>query len=655
MPAVRLLCLPALLALLVVTVLAVPAGPAGADGPLLMEGKQTLYQRVLSRPGAELRAAPERTAEPVLAPTPFEIFHVFERRQIEGAEWLALARPFSGPIEGWAPATDLVDWRQTIVAAFANPAGRGPSLFFRDRDSLLDLLESEFLLPEAEELRRQAGARSLPEHSPVIAIEPDEHIDIAEQFYILPILEADEAWLDSGYISTVLRVASVPLSEAPASAPGEVREAERTLEEFRVGIAFVIDTTLSMDPYIERTVSAVERLVARLEDSDAGARASVALIGFRDSTEVADLEYLTRLYSDFVPLSEGDRFLERARRMRATTVSSRGFTEDGFAGVLDAIEMDGWEAFGGRYIIYISDADARKSSDPLSSTGLNAMELRQLARDRGMAIYSMHLLTPPGAHTHEQGAQQYTELSRFEGIRPLYYPVAGGDVENFGRQIDALADSLVSQIEDTLAGLITQAEAAEGAAADVDDIAAHSRLVGRAMQLAYLGRQAGTQAPPMFEAWLPDHDLTNPSRQALDIRLLLSKNQLSDLARVIEEVLEAGFAHRLESDEFFGRLRSVAAWGARDPDSMARAETESLGDLLGEFLDDLPYRSQFMEIDVDTWRAMGPGAQRELLDTLDSKLNLYRRYNATPALWTALYDGAPEGEWVFPLPLDALP
>lgn len=630
--------------------------PALADTPLLMEGKQTLYQRVLSRPGAVLTAEPGSAGAAALEPTPFEIFHVFERRAIDGTDWLALGRPVTGPVEGWAPAAAMVDWRQTIVAAFANPAGRGPALFFRDREPLLEVLESEFLRPEAEALQEQARSRTLPADSPIIAIEPDRHIDIADQFYILPILEADEAWLDSGFISTVLRVASVPLDEDAGSETEPAVDAEAALADFRVGVAFVIDTTLSMDPYIERTVAAVERLIDRLAETEFGDRASVALIGFRDAPEVAEVEYLTRVYAPFTPLSDGQRFLDQARTMRATTVSTRGFTEDGYAGVLAAIDLEGWDDFGGRYIVYISDADARKASDPLSATGMDAPQLRQLARDRGMAIYALHLLTPAGTHTHDQGARQYSELSRFDGVGPLYYPVPEGSVEAFGRQIDAVANALIGQVEQTLADLGGEAAAGPADSTDeADAIAEQARQVGRAMQLAYLGRLTGARAPAMFEAWLPDHDLADPGRPALDIRLLLTKNQLSDLARVIGEIMEAGFAHRYESDEFFGRLRSVAAWGARDPDSLGRAEVESLGDLLGEFLDDLPYRSQFMEIDLETWRAMGPGAQRELLDTLDSKLALYRRYNETPALWTALYDGAPEGEWVFPLPLDALP
>lgn len=124
---------------------------------------------------------------------------------------------------------------------------------------------------------------------------------------------------------------------------------------------------------------------------------------------------------------------------------------------------------------------------------------------------------------------------------------------------------------------------------------------------------------------------------------------------MLTAIVEQGQANRLSPEDFFGQLRSAVAHLSRDPERMREAEFQSLGDLLGEYLEDLPYRSQLMEIDEDAWMAMGPGAQREVLDSIQAKLRLYERYHDQVDLWVALADDAPEGEWVFPVPLDALP
>jgi serine/threonine-protein kinase PpkA len=72
------------------------APQAQAQGrPLLVEGKTTLYQRVLSRPGASLHESPGGGALEE-AVRPFDIFYVFAR---EG-DWVEVAHAAEGPPQG---------------------------------------------------------------------------------------------------------------------------------------------------------------------------------------------------------------------------------------------------------------------------------------------------------------------------------------------------------------------------------------------------------------------------------------------------------------------------------------------------------------------------------------------------------------------------
>lgn len=66
-------------------------------------------------------------------------------------------------------------------------------------------------------------------------------------------------------------------------------------------------------------------------------------------------------------------------------MSSARFDEDPYAGVMAAVKGVNWDAFGGRYIILITDAGAIEGRDPLSSTGLDAQQVRLELQHRGIA------------------------------------------------------------------------------------------------------------------------------------------------------------------------------------------------------------------------------------------------------------------------------
>ena len=617
--------------------------------PLLMEGRQTIYQRVLSRPGAILRQDPDpdaRATVPLVAP--FSIYYVFDRRQTDDREWVEVGRALRGPAEGWVRADQVIDWRQTMVVAFTNPANRRRTLFFDDRVELVDMLESEALPSISRQLRDQAINQTLPADSPVVSIEPAEHIDITDQFYVLPILEAEETWLASGFTTRLLRVASVPLESDVAD---QMPSREDLLRDFRVGIVFVIDTTNSMQPYIERTRQAVRQIYDQIAGSDIADRVSFGMVGFRDSIEAApNLGYVTQIFSPIEAGQDPNGFLTEINAVAAADVSSRGFNEDSMAGLYDAINMPGWRDFDGRYIILITDAGPRMAADPLSRTGMGPREINQLAAENGIAIYTLHLLTDLGTGNHDYASGNYLEVSNWHNIQNLYHQVATGSVTAFGQTVDLLSQSLISQVSDALEGRLTDIMTDTG-----NDIVAQSRIVGRAMQLAYLGRVQGTRAPDVFEAWATDRDFEDPRIASLEVRVLLTKNQLSDLRDVLRAVVELGQANRLSPEDFFGQLQSAVAHLSRNPDLLGREDLANLGDLMGEYLQDLPYTSRILELDERSWLSMGPGAQREILDDIAAKLRLYEALHDRVDLWVSLYEGSPEGETVFPVPLEALP
>jgi hypothetical protein len=178
-------------------------------------------------------------------------------------------------------------------------------------------------------------------------------------------------------------------------------------------------------------------------------------------------------------------------------------------------------------------------------------------------------------------------------------------------------------------------------------------VVSQAMRLAYLGRAQEALAPDIVRSWTVDRDLRNPDTANLEVRVLLTRDQLSDLAATLRLVIEQGNAGRLAPQTVFANIRNAALAGVRDPRRIG--QTAALGGVFGEYLDGLPYRSQVMTLTEQDWLDLQAGGQRELLNALEANLRLYEEYLRTPGLWIPFDGGRNPGEAMFPVPLEALP
>ena len=111
-------------------------------------------------------------------------------------------------------------------------------------------------------------------------------------------------------------------------------------------------------------------------------------------------------------------------------------------------------------------------------------------------------------------------------------------------------------------------------------------LIGHAMQLAYLGKRNSTQAPLVFQAWISDRDLIKQNIPTTDVRVLLTKGQLSDLSDAVSQILKAANEGMISPTKMFEQLRTVAATMGTDPNQLKQQDSASIGDLgvLGEYL-----------------------------------------------------------------------
>jgi len=618
--------------------------------PLLQEGKTALYQRVIAIPGAKLNTIPGGSSAATLKVSPFSTFYVYQRRNNNG-EWLQIGTDSTGTIAGWLPAEQAVDWNQTLTVAFRDSAEQNRVPLFGDRASLKTLIDSGNS-SEYSKLRDQAE-QGISGDSPVVAIQPEGYIDIRKDFYLVPILDHEDV-LVGGQQARLLHVATVPLQDSQA-----------VVDTYRTGIVFVIDSTISMGPYIDKTRDIMQRVYQSIEDAKLADQVSYGLVAYRDNiTAVPQLEFVTKTYASLADGTSGTEFLTRIAAVKPATVSSDGFNEDAYAGISEAINTIDWSGYYAKYIILISDAGPRVENDPLASTGLDTASLRNMAHENDIAIGVFHLRTTAGVNNHAFAEEQYRELSTISDIGDFYYPVETGDVLGFEKALSSMTAQLTAQVREAASGHPpTSVVTASGGSTELDVFQNKVARLGYALRMRYLQEEnlAGQRVPALFNAWMVDRDLAAPTERSIDVRVLLTRDQLSDLHEVLRQVLITAEEGTLAPDDFLDELKSLAASISRDP-AAAKMSTravggQSLADMgyMREYLEGLPYKSEVMNLDLSIWQQWPAQRQFEFISQLDGKVAYYRSLHDNVDLWVPLDEGEVDGDSVYPLLLEALP
>ena len=651
--------------LLICLLLPLTGNLQAADKPLLMEGKKTLYQRVLSIPEArlyEIPVASEASSEIV----PFSVLYVYEKSD----DWLKVGYDSFGDTAGWVPRDKAIVWNQALTVSFKDPQDIQRVLMFSEKDKLQTLVD-DYDKKGYQSLYDAIVNNEIPADSPVIAIQPEAHLDIREDFYLVPIKQHEDVFLGNEQ-ARLLQIASVPLgdSDVSSTATGTTVVGESSKRSYRSGIHFVIDSTQSMGPYIDRTREAVARVYSAIEKQGLTNQVGFGLTAYRDNTdEVPELEYLTRRYASLQQGTDVKEFFDRVNSLEPAQVSSRDFREDAYAGIKSAIEETDWTSFDARYVVLITDAGPRDSHDSLGSTRLSAQALRQLAFDKGVSIWVLHLRTPESSADHESAESLYKQLSFFPGIGDFYYGVSLGQVDEFGDVLETLAGQITQQVLATTNGLppiplikpqvIGETQQVEGET-QLEQLQERVAKLGNALRMRYLQKESGEPPPAVFEAWMVDRDFINPERSSVEVRVLLTRDQLSDLKYVMQQVLELAEEGVLSPQNFIDDLKSLAATVSRDPSSVGGSTSEGGGNLadmgyMREYIEDLPYTGEVMGLTLETWEEWSAKVQIEFMHRLESKINYYQALHDHTDLWVTPGGGSVNGNSVFPVALELLP
>ena len=627
---------------------------AATDKPLVMEGKKTLYQRVLSTPDARLYQLPDSSGESSEV-TPFSVLYVYQKRD----GWINVGHDSFGKTVGWMRKDETIVWNQALTVSFKDPQDIQRVMLFKSKQSIQQLV-NDYDIEAYQSLYQSVVNDEAGNDSPVIAIQPDAHVEIRENFYLVPIKQYEDVYLGNEQ-ARLLEIASVPLEDNIVG-DSSLEESTSTTRSYRSGIHFVIDSTASMGPYIDRTREAVAKVYSAIEEQGLTNQVNFGLTAYRDNLDqVPELEYLTRRYISLEQGTDVEQFFSRVNQLSPSTVSSRDFREDAYAGIKSAIEDSAWSNFDARYIVLITDAGPRDAHDSLGATRLNAQGLRQLAYDKGVSIWVLHLRTPSAAADHQKAEALYKQVSFYPGIGDFYYGVSLGQVDEFGSVLEILANQITQQVLATTNGVppipLTQNNDSQTQLSNLQDRVAK---LGNALRMRYIQKESGQPLPKVFEAWMVDRDFMNPERSAVDVRVLLTRDQLSDLEYVMQQVLELAEEGVLSPQNFIDDLKSLAATVSRDPSSVAGSTSGAGANLaemgyMREYIEDLPYTGEVMNLTLESWEEWSAKVQIEFMNRLESKINYYQTLHDHTDLWVTPGGGPVTGNSVFPVALDLLP
>ena len=624
--------------------------------PLLQEGKRTLYQRVISHPTAQLYAQASDQSQVVdKGLRPFTPLYVYER----GQGWLNVGKG-TNKADGWIKADLTTPWNQSLTLLFSNRSQRDPVIFFRDTKALQDICDAPDMSERLVSLQLSVAKKKAgPE---VVASEPMTSSVDLNRFYLMPILEMQEPYEGTKF----LRVASIDPGQIPGSQYHQGKSgtaADPTKKAPRTGIAIVMDTTVSMQPYIEQSRQLIKTIYDRLQKENLTEHVGFAFVAFRNSTAaVPELEYISTVVSDFVTASNRKELESRLAKVREAKVSTHSFNEDSLAGVYNAIESLSWDEYDSRIILLVTDAGPLPSDDRYRSVAMEPQEMADFAGQKGIWIVAVHIKTPEGVKNHDYAEQAYRTLSMKNGAAQ-YQSIKTSNPKEGARYFAAVAESLAKTMEQvvtltTQGKMLTRPKDAAPKNPE-EDAAQLAQRLGYALQLEYLGRANRTPAPQVVSSWITDMDLAHLARGQrvpnVEVAVLLTKAQLNDLHAQIGAIIDnAERTKKTDSTDFFQGILSASARTARDPNMPTQGKTLAELGVLGEFLDGLPYRSEVMLLTEEDWYRKSIGEQTAFINRLKSKLARYEEYDRDRKNWET-FGTFSANDWVYRVPLNMLP
>lgn len=294
------------------------ADPAPIDS--ILRTPEGLRRKVLIR-ALGLRAYEGATGgEPNGSPLDYFSIHFIRAVSPPGGEGRFLIGPESGPPLGWVPERAVVEWDSRLMAVpTAREARKTPLRIYRERGCLIAALEG----------------KPCPGHAggtcPMEAEEPPQSAPGGNSLLGMPVLSSRTATAADGTSRNIHEVACLVRDLAPLPPPTEPPpELVQPLRQ--VYIAFVVDTTQSMQGPIAAVKSFASRLAAEMAAKQSQLFFHLALVEYRDDSRA--FGFVSRRLTDFTTPA---RFAEKLSALTSAPEGDGTTAESVYAGLSAAL------------------------------------------------------------------------------------------------------------------------------------------------------------------------------------------------------------------------------------------------------------------------------------------------------------------------------
>ena len=683
--------------------------------PVKIEGKTFLPIKVLARPYSNIYKEKDENTGTVLENVPaFQSYYVYEKptpSELESEQgWYEVGSDNRGTVIGWMRSKDICEWKQTMCLTYTHPQGRKPVLMFEKKRDLVSLINDlpNNRINRTQEYYRSIESQNLSNNFPIKSVEPSKAIDLDKEFYLLPILDFQSIDIENRE-GRLLKITAVAGTAPDAREATDIRNNKKYLgkaleEKFeispeklaklKVDLVWVMDTTVSMEPHLLKTIDVVREVSKQISrDLQSNDSFRLGFWGYRDCLDdIPGIEYTTYNYTP--ELQPVDTFMNTIETVNVTKTDSVDWPEDMFSGINDALFNTSWNKDALRLIILVGDAPGHEIDNKWNLSGQDETNLRKLADANKIYIYSLFLKDYRAKKYFDTATAQFQTVSVNEGGggESTYWNIDTNNLDDFAKVTTSLTETIktllayakpdktvlsdipsdtnIKPVDGTIneQGNIDRIDSKAAAWLDCDKepltvqngraVPEYERLAQkmiRAAMVEWIGSHTGAKSPRDITAWVTDKDLINPNIQSLDVRLLINKRQLDSLVTVLTDVIAAGTKGKISGGDFFEMLQSTAATAAREPDQIKNAQNMASSGLIPEFLIGLPYKSQLMAISNELWNSWSMDEQDDFLNSLGAKINAYKEIHDNSESWIALNEGDDPGEYVYPIILSLLP
>ena len=658
----------------------------------------SLPARVLTRPLSSILAAPDGDAEVLYSNlAAFRPWFVFDVQDVDlsdpemPAGWLQVAIDRENEPVGWLRVADAMLWRNNLVVtyrprtSFEGETVRNRVLMFSSLDEAKEVAEAESPQPIVEDLLAAVGEgdEGAIADAGLVSVEPRKYLDYDEGAYILPVIDFEEIELVAGTARYLRLAAAVPETASgevrgPSTVADEDTRAEYTdtsigndlqLEDLGLDVKFVVDMTGSMQPYLDAVRNAIAATASKLTVTAGEFPLKFGLVGYTDvERECTDCKFIA--FRDFTAdgLVDDDGLRELLSDPRARAAGGGDWPETVFEGVLAAAE-GGWSDNALKFIVLIGDASSNPFGSPKNER-FDSEELRSELNALDVRLVALHAKPAQAVPDHSIAEAQFRTLAADPSLqgRDLYFDAMvdyrrAEEIEETFRGVLVDIVSFFSETIERVRGgeaedMIIDGGDAPASGGDSSDTKALTDKLGEVTSAALMeivGKTVERQRD--ITVWTTDVDMADPFVRALDVSVLVEKQELSNLVARVEAIVEAfQRADALDSDDFFTQLQATMGGIALDRE-LSESEVDAIAGagVMPSWLQTLPYRSPLMDLTADGFVAMSADERLAMRADLESKLKLYGRHLESSSIWLPLSEDAAELTYVYPLPLVDLP